>query len=210
MIEFRPATFRNFLGRVRSARGLAHNLEAIVLYSAAYVTLAFAYSFIAFFSPQPPLHFHEYSLSRLAVELAGHFAFGAIAAIPLLGLDLILLSGIFAVLIDSDHLLATLQFPVNPRPDHSILFVLLATTLFAVASRTSGRASKKVATIVVTSFLSHLAYDIFAGAGSNFPLYIPFNFGFVDMSFGSWLPIEITAFLVSMGSLFSQRYRAHN
>src|ERR1700731_1326640 len=92
-----------------------------------YTGLSLIYSLVGFLYYQPGSHYHEYQLGKLAIEIGGHYLFGFLAALPLLDLDLALLTGGLAILIDVDHVLSALGFNVSGRPDHSILFLIVST-----------------------------------------------------------------------------------
>lgn len=94
------------------------SFKKLSLIAIFYAVLSFAYSTIGFLHPQIAPHYHEYIGLRLVTEILGHFSFGFIAAIPLLDLQMALLTGTGAVLIDSDHFLSALNFDVSGRPDH--------------------------------------------------------------------------------------------
>ena len=74
-------------------------------------------------------------------ELGGHFLFGAIVAIPTKNIKIILLAGLMALTIDSDHLLNVAGFHVQGRLDHSILFAVLSSIVIGLIA---GRIYHKV------------------------------------------------------------------
>jgi hypothetical protein len=69
-------------------------------------------------------------------ELGGHFLFGAIVAIPTKNIKIILLAGLMALTIDSDHLLNVAGFHVQGRLDHSILFAVLSSIVIGLIAGT--------------------------------------------------------------------------
>jgi len=187
------------IGFVRSRARL---VELAVLFTGA----AFAFSLLGFLHPEPAVHFHEYAPPKLAVEVAGHFLFGFAAALPLMDMDICLLVGSMAVLIDIDHLLASLGFGVSGRPDHSFAFAVLASLIVPYLARRLGigeRRARRLALVGFVVVLSHIAYDTFSSAyidttGVNsFPLLLPFSFGQTSIP-GSWWPLlEACALLLS-------------
>jgi hypothetical protein len=137
------------------------------------------------------------------VEHGGHFVFGVIAALPYWDLTLVVLVGAMANAIDADHLLSLgFQFPINGRPPHSILFILLSTALLAFFAERFGAKSRllvKIAFAAPIAILSHIAYDIFSAkevsaGGSDFPLFIPSSFCMIDFPCSAWLVLEGAAF----------------
>jgi len=146
----------------------------------------------------------------LGVEVAGHYAFGFVAALFLADLGIAALVGAMAVLIDSDHLLSALSLPVSGRPDHSILYVLVSTVLIAYLGtriRLAPELTLKLLFIGPIVILSHLAYDKFASSnGTTFQLAIPFSYSEYFFANGTWIYFEFGAIFVSvMGYLVSKR-----
>jgi hypothetical protein len=186
----------------RLHRYLPH-LKKIGLLAIFYAGLAFLYSAIGFLHPEIS-HFHEYTTSKLALEVFGHFAFGFAASIPFFDLELSLLTGAAAVFIDTDHILSAIGFDVSGRPDHSFLFVAVsAIILFYVAQR-SDEFSKnfliKFSFFAPVVVFSHIAYDIFAvpmGSSSSFQLFIPFSYASVTLQYNYWIVFEALALVFS-------------
>lgn len=158
-------------------------------------------------------HFHEYTGSKLFIEILGHFSFGFIASIPFWDLEISLLTGAAAVFIDADHILSALGINVSGRPDHSFLFVIVsAIILFYVVMRSNFPnifLAKFVFFAPVVVF-SHVAYDIFAvplGSSSTFQLFIPFSFAEVSFPYNYWILFEALALILSFtGYLFARRF----
>ena len=180
--------------------------------------VAFAFSLLGFVHPEPAAHFHEYAPPKLAVEVAGHFLFGFVAALPFLDLDMCLLLGSMAVLIDIDHLLASIGFGVSGRPDHSVAFAALASLAVPYVALRLGIGREKARRLALVGFvvvMSHIAYDTFSSeyidttSTNSFPLLAPLSFGQVSVP-GTWWPLlEAGALLMSLAaSLLSRRGRA--
>lgn len=188
------------------------SFRKIVFLAILYALLSFAYSAIGFLHPQVPPHYHEYAGFRLLTEIVGHFSFGFVAAVPLFDLRLALLTGAGAVLIDSDHLLSDLNFNVGGRPDHSLLFIVVSTTIMLLAASRYGTFRKdflaKFAFVASIVLFSHISYDIFAGGGSSFQLLIPFSFEEFTFPFQDWIVFEAIAIVISScGYLYSRQLR---
>ena len=114
-------------------------------------------------------------------------------------------------MIDVDHIWTAFDFNVSNRPDHSIVYVLLATLVIFCAGTRLGYSKKRVfklSCVPLVAFLAHLSYDVFVafalyqGRGSSFPLFIPFNFGSISFGFYDFLPLEVAAVSVSLITLF--------
>ncbi|MDA4129688.1 MAG: hypothetical protein OK457_02850 [Thaumarchaeota archaeon] len=175
-----------------------------------YTALSLVYSLIGFLYYQPGSHYHEYALGKLAIEVAGHYLFGFLAALPLLDLDIALMTGALAILIDADHILSALNFDVSGRPDHSILYLIVSTALViyvAVRMKVSTKLLTKLAFVGPITLFAHLAYDVFAASGSTFQLFIPFSFQEVVFPDYSWMILEGVALLLSVAGLYlSKKY----
>ena len=126
--------------------------SAIVLISIVYGMLGFTYSFFGLIQQSNTIVILEPFRLITLEELGGHFLFGAIIGIPTRNIKIILLAGLMAVSIDSDHLLNFAGFHVQGRPDHSIAFAVLSSLLMGLlASRIYYKASRGN-TIITTGF----------------------------------------------------------
>lgn len=166
-----------------------------------YTVLSLAYSSVGFLYYQPGSHYHEYRFGLLAIEIGGHYLFGFLAALPLLDLDLALLTGSLAILIDVDHIFSALGFNVSGRPDHSILFLIVSTAFIiylAVRMRVSQKLLTKLAFVGAIALLAHLAYDVFAQSGSTFQLFIPFSYEEIAVPDYSWILFEVAAIFTAI------------
>ncbi|HEV2139039.1 MAG TPA: metal-dependent hydrolase [Nitrososphaerales archaeon] len=170
-------------------------LFQVAALSVFYSSISFLWSTIGFASPTPAIHYHEYALSSLATEILGHALFGVAAGVGTGRVDLALLCGADAVLIDSDHLLASLNFPVLGRLSHSLPFTLvISLVLLAVPQRFVPR--RTLVLVTTSSILSHLSYDVLAGNG-QFPLLAPISFQSIGFPDFSWPVLELAAASVS-------------
>ncbi|MHB8567156.1 MAG: hypothetical protein ACYC7D_11560 [Nitrososphaerales archaeon] len=180
----------------------------VVAIAIFYAGLSFAYSFIGFLHYEPGSHFHEYSGTRLVIEVGGHLLFGFVAALPFMDLRLSLLTSGLAILIDIDHLLSALNFDVSGRPDHSIMYAIVS-TLFIIYVGTKLGLSRdfriKLAFVGAVTLLAHISYDIFASHGSSFQIFIPFSFESVTFGFGAWIYFEVAGAVLAFLGLFAAR-----
>lgn len=127
-----------------------------------------------------------------AKEIMGHFAWGLVAGIVTLKLRYILLGGILAVLIDSDHLVALLHVEGIPRMSHSITFAVLSTIVLMLVFRSK---DYRLGAIVSTSVLTHISYDMFDGS-YGFPLFTPFLNKVIQIPRTDWIIFEIAAIII--------------
>ena len=67
-------------------------------------------------------------------EIGGHFLFGFIISIPSKNLKIMLMTGLMALTIDSDHLLNLAGFHVQGRIDHSITFVIISSIIIGLST----------------------------------------------------------------------------
>jgi hypothetical protein len=202
-----------------SLRRYLPHLEKIALLALFYAALAFAYSSIGLLHPEVS-HYHEYSGSKLLIEILGHFAFGFAASIPMWDLEISLLIGASAVFIDTDHILSALGVNISGRPDHSFLFVFVSAMIMFYFAQRSNSFSRtflmKFVFFAPVVVFSHIAYDIFAlplGSTSSFQLFIPFNFDYISLPYDYWLLFEALALGLSflgyfLGKKFASKERA--
>ncbi len=172
--------------------GLAHSLLWVSSVAAAYTALAFLWSGIGLLSPTTPIHFHEYSFPALLTEIGGHFLFGLAAGLITLDSALILLCGAESILIDADHLLTVLNFPVETRLAHSVAFAILAALALSYSTRGGARLNRKVLFVTISAAAAHLSYDVFAGNGLV-PILAPFNLSLFTLPFWTWPLLEFLA-----------------
>lgn len=165
--------------------------------SATYGAASFLWSAIGFASPITPVHFHEYSLPALAREVGGHLLFGVVAAAPTLDAGLILLAGGESVLIDSDHLLAALGYPIGGRMAHSVFFALAVACLLAYLSGRSGRGARGVFFVTLAAVAAHIGYDVLAGNGTFYFL-SPFSLDAYVFPGWAWAPLLLAGVALSL------------
>lgn len=162
----------------------------------AYVVFSFVWSLLGFASPVPPAHLREYTLGTFAVEVGGHLLFGAVAALPTMDLRLIALCTGEASLIDSDHILSALNFPVETRLSHSIGFLILMTVAISWVATRGKRLDVRVMLTTVAAILAHFSYDIYAGNG-EFPVFAPVSLTPVQFPHWTWAVFEASAIAVA-------------
>jgi len=192
-------------------------LRPVIKLSIIYVVLSLAYSALGFLHGLPHGNASEYTISFLIPEIAGHVLFAAVAILPFLDVQLILLSAVVGVFIDMDHLLGIFtRLPFVGRPNHSILFILVTISILVYFSRRMNltRTSQiKVAFVVPVAILSHIsfdvlaAYEIFGGGSFSFPLFYPFSSTLIAFPLYSFMILEAAAFgLAIVGSLIVKNY----
>jgi hypothetical protein len=165
----------------------------VVGVSLVYCSLSAGFSLISTILPDKMILLNPIENGSLSVrETVGHFVWGAVAGIVTLKLRYILLGGLLAVLIDSDHLVGLLHVEGIPRMSHSITFAILATVVVLLVF---SRKDYRLAAIVATSVLTHISYDMFA-EGFGFPVFTPFVNKIIDLPRTDWLILEISAICI--------------
>ncbi len=192
-------------------------LRPVYTLSIVYIALAFGYSALGFLHGLPHGNGSEYTISFLIPEIGGHILFAIVAVLPFMDLQLLLLSSVVAVFIDSDHLLGIFTtLPYIGRPDHSILFMIVAASIMVYLSRRlnlSTASQIKVAIVVLAAILSHLSYDIlaayviFGGGSFSFPLFYPFSPALIPFPLYAFILFEVAAVALScVGRLLVKKY----
>ena len=104
-----------------------------------YLLTALLWSLFGLLSPTTPVHYKEYSLPLLALEVGGHLSFGFLAGVFTFDPVLALVCTGESLLIDADHLPSALNLPVLPRLAHSVFFVLFTGLIVSYAIRREKR-----------------------------------------------------------------------
>jgi hypothetical protein len=165
----------------------------VVGVSLVYCSLSAGFSLIGTILPDKMVLLDPIENGSLSVkEIVGHFVWGTVAGIVTLKFRYILLGGLLAVLIDSDHLVGLLHVEGIPRMSHSITFAILATVVLLLVF---SRKDYRLAAIGATSVLTHISYDMFAG-GFGFPVFTPFVNKIIDLPRTDWLILEISAICI--------------
>ena len=106
-------------------------------------------------------------------HVAGHIVWGAMAGIAALSVRYVIFGGVFAIMMDADHLIQFLDLEIIGRMSHSIPFAI---TIFIVMLIIFGKKDYRLAVISGSVIFSHMSFDLFLGMkGSSFPLFAPFN-----------------------------------
>lgn len=161
--------------------------------SLIYCSLSAGFSLVSTILPDRMVLFNPIEHGSLnAKEIAGHFVWGAIAALVTLRLRYILLGGLLAVLIDSDHLVGLLHVEGIPRMSHSITFAIIATIVLMILYH---RNDYRLGAIAATSILTHISYDVFDGE-FGFPILTPFINKIIQFPKTDWIVFEIAAIII--------------
>lgn len=161
--------------------------------SVVYCSLSAGFSLVSVILPDKITMVNPIEYGSLNIkEIGGHFIWGAVAAAVTLRVRYILLGGLLAVLIDSDHLVGLLHIEGIPRMSHSIIFAIIATVVLMLVF---SRRDYRLGTIVGTSVLTHISYDIFDGP-YGFPILTPFVNTIIQLPRIDWMWFEIAAIVI--------------
>ena len=162
-----------------------------------YLLTAIVWSLLGLLSPTTPLHYKEYSISLLAIEVGGHLSFGFLAGVFTFDPVLALVCAGESLVIDADHLLSALNLPVLPRLAHSVFFALFTGVIISYALRREKRPDFRFLLVTLGGVFSHLGYDVLAGSG-QFPILSPFYLGSFSFPYLSWIVLEAGACLANL------------
>jgi len=165
---------------------------------AIYLLAALLWSLFGLISPTTPLHYKEYSLPLLAIEISGHLSFGLLAGAFTFDPVLALVCMGESLLIDVDHLPSALNLPVLPRLAHSVFFALFTGVIVSYALRREKRLDFRFLLVTIGGVFSHLSYDVLAGSG-QFPILSPFYLGSYSFPYLSCILLEVGACLANIG-----------
>ncbi len=126
-------------------------------------------------------------------EISGHILWGLVAGAAFLSLRYVIITGLFAILIDSDHLIALLHVDALTRMSHSIAFGAIAVVVLMALF---GRKDYRLGAAAFAGLLSHLSFDTFAGSDGKFPLFTPFYNHQIVFQNIDWVYFEVAAIAI--------------
>lgn len=126
-------------------------------------------------------------------EVLGHLAWGLIAGIVTLSLRYVILTGLFAVLIDSDHLIGLAHIDAISRMSHSITFGIIAAVVLVLVF---GKKNYLLGAVAFSGMLAHLSFDIFGAEDGKFPIFTPFYNHQISFPNADWIYFEIAAIAI--------------
>jgi len=163
----------------------------IIKTALVFCTLSAAFSLVGLLLPEkgpltnpvPGLSIHE---------IGGHFIWGLIFGAVTLSLRYTIVAGLFAVLIDSDHLIGMTHLEALGRMSHSISFGMIALIVLMISF---GKKDWKLGAIAFGAVLSHISFDIFDG-DPKFPIFAPWYSHQISFAHTDWLYFEIVAVII--------------
>jgi len=145
-------------------------------------------------------------------HVLGHIFWGMVAgSSSFLGINkrirYFILPGIFAILLDSDHLLQVFLIENTKRMGHSLTFSLLAAGVMFLLF---GKRDYRLAAISFGAVFSHISFDILLSGNSGFYLYIPFILDEFILFGNDWILPQIIAFSVIMAATLYDKKKTTN
>ena len=159
--------------------------------SIVYGGLAFSFSMLGLILPNTFLVGNPLEVSGISFEhVIGHIMWGLVAGIASFSLRYAILSGLFPIILDFDHLIQFFGIEMIPRMAHSITFGFIAIGVMMIIF---GRKDLRLGAIAIAAVFSHMSFDIFLGGSTKFPLFVPWNSQVVTFSGTDWIIFEFVA-----------------
>lgn len=169
-------------------QNLVFLFKAISLYG----ILAVAFSLIGIFLPEKQTL--DSPLSALTMEhVGGHILWGLVAGAASLSLRYFVLTGSFAIILDSDHLINFIGLDAISRMGHSIPFAILSSVVMILLL---GRKDYVLASTAFAGVLAHISFDTFQGSSSSFPIFTPFYNEVIWFQNADWFLFQIAAIII--------------
>ena len=175
---------------------IVSNLKFIGKTSLIYGGVAFGFSLLGLILPDAFLVGNPLEVSGVSSEhIIGHIMWGIVAGIASFSFRYAIISGLFPIILDFDHLIQFLGVEMIPRMAHSVTFGII---IIVVTIILFGKKDLRLIGISIAAIFSHMSFDIFLGGVTEFPIFVPFvqqNFTFSEMD---WIIFEF----LSIGIIF--------
>ena len=159
--------------------------------SIVYGALAFSFSMLGLILPDAFVVGNPLQVSGVSFEhVFGHIMWGLAAGIASFSFRYAIISGLFPIILDFDHLIQFFGIEMIPRMAHSITFGLIAVGVMMVIFN---RKDLRLCAIAIAAVFSHMSFDIFLGGSTKFPLFVPWNSQVVTFSGTDWIIFEFVA-----------------
>ncbi len=187
----------NYLGIIMNSKFLTNITKTSIVYA----TLAFGFSLIGILLPYSSSLGDP--LSSATVEhIVGHIVWGMIAGIAAFSLRYFFTTGIFAIILDFDHIIQFFGIEAVPRMGHSLPFALLSLILMMLIFN---KKDYRLGAISFAAVFSHMSFDTLINAG-KFPLFVPFFDESVKFQDLDWIYLQIIAIITILAAtLFEKR-----
>ncbi len=130
--------------------------------------------------------------SATVEHIVGHIVWGMVAAFATLSFRYVFVGGLFALVLDADHLLNFFNIDMVIRMGHSIPFALLALIGMMLIF---GRRDLLLGSISFAAVFSHMSLDTFLDAG-EFPILTPFSDHISVFEGTDWIILQLVAISV--------------
>ena len=172
------------------------NIKFIGKTSLVYGGVAVGFSLLGLILPDAFLVGNPLEVSGVSPEhIIGHIMWGIVAGIASFSFRYAIISGLFPIILDFDHLIQFLGVEMIPRMAHSVTFGII---IIVVTIILFGKKDLRLIGISIAAIFSHMSFDIFLGGVTEFPIFVPFvqqNFTFSEMD---WIIFEF----LSIGIIF--------
>jgi hypothetical protein len=184
----------------------SHDARFIIKTALAYCILSMTFSFAGILlAEKGPIPNPVGSLT--VQEVIGHVIWGLVAGAATLSLRYTILTGLFAVIIDSDHIIGLTHLDALLRMSHSIAFGLLSTIVLLVVF---GKKNYLLASAAMSGLLAHLSFDTFADNIGRFPIFTPFYNHQVSFPHVDWIYFELIAVTIMGIVTILQKKKNHH
>ena len=162
--------------------------------SIVYGALAFSFSMIGLILPNSFVVGNPLEVSGISFEhVFGHIMWGLVAGIVSFSFRYAILSGLFPIILDFDHLLQFFEVEMIPRLAHSFTFGLIVMVVMMIIF---GRKDLRLAAISIAAVFSHLSFDIFLVGGTEFPVFAPFTSDFITFTESYWILFQFISIAI--------------
>lgn len=135
-------------------------------------------------------------------EIGGHLLWGLAIGAVTCTIRYTIIGGVFAVLIDSDHLVGLTHIPAITRMGHSLAFGVIA---LVVLMALFGKRDYRLGAIAFSAVLSHISYDIF-DEYPWFPFFAPIYNLQIFFAHVDWIYFEVLAVaIVGIATIFARK-----
>jgi len=162
--------------------------------SIVYGVLAFSFSMLGLILPNTFLVGNPLEVSGISFEhVFGHIMWGLVAGIVSFSFRYAIISGLFPIILDFDHLIQFFGIEMIPRMAHSIIFGLIAVGIMMVIFN---RKDLRLGAIAIAAVFSHMSFDIFLVGGTEFPIFAPLTSENITFSESYWILFQFISITI--------------
>ena len=144
--------------------------------------------------------------SATAEHIVGHIIWGMIAGIAAFSLRYLFTTGMFAIVLDFDHIIQFFGIDAIARMGHSLPFALLALILMMLIFN---KKDYRLGAISFVAVFSHMSFDTLINVG-KFPIFVPFfheSFRFQDLD---WIYLQAIAVIAILVAVFFEKRKLNS